>query len=718
MAEAMGEFVITTPGGEEFTITARDEGQATQIFNNYQNNNYTGPEDKNGVPEGMVFDPATNRMVDAKALANQINPEGSLPGAAIKGMPFAGEYADELVGYLASNSDTKNDPNASQPIQTEVARQLQKTYEDKSPKTAFAAKLATGLTAIPAAIAMSPAMPASIAGKMALGGTLGGTLGATEGFISGLGEGTDGNRLDTAKTRAAVSGLTGAVLGGTMPLVADAAASGIKKIVDKVTVDRALNKLGTTRPAADAIKSAMQGDDALGTVAKQRLMKAGDDAMLADAGDTASNLLDTTIQKSGEAGRIARLAVEKRAEKAGARLKGTMDLVLGRPEGLDKAAKEIAVKSATMRKMAYDAAYAKPIDYASSEGRQIENIFSRTPPSILRAAIQEANDSMLASGMKNMQIMANIADDGSVSFREMPNVLQVDELKKALGFVAEANVDQFGRKTAAGLRAGKLAKELRDAAVKAVPEYERAIKLGGDKIAEDNALRIGNDLLRSNVTREEVSDAVKGITEAERKQLALGLRQHIDDKMANVTQALSDQNMDAREAAQILKDMSSRAAREKMVIALGERRANALAAEIDRAQAAINLKSAVATNSKTFARQEVAKQVESRGRDGILGALKEGRPLEAPRRAWQNVTGATADAQEQQSAEIYAQMAKILTGPRGPDAVDALEKLLAAYKTGTLNSTLSRQASNLLTGSLSLPVYQATPQLIPSRQAK
>jgi hypothetical protein len=706
----MAKYKITTADGT-FVVDAPDVETATAALEQHSAQNYEGKTDANGVPEGMVFDPATNRMVDARALAQQATPGGSITGAAIKGIPFLGEYADELAGYFSSSPDTAQRPNESQTIQTQVARESQKLAEENYPKTTLAAKIGAGISTLPAAIEFAPAAltQGSLLGRSVLGATAGATLGGVEGAVSGYGEGGGDKRMESAADRAKWSAATGAVLGGTMPAIADATQAGVKKLLDKFTVDRQVNALGIKRPAADALSATLRADDTLGPTGMMRLKKAGDDAMLADGGDTAAGLLDTVIQKSNSGGRIAQAAVERRATEAGQKLKGTMDIILGKPQGVDKAARDISAKTSAVRRQAYDKAHSMPIDYATEAGRKIEDVFARTPPSIMRAAIKEANDSMIAAGERNMQIMANIADDGTVTFRKMPNMKQVDELKRALNFVSETEVDQFGRMNAAGLRAAKLAKELRNAAVKAVPEYADAVKLGGDKIAEDKALKLGYELLRPSTTREHVAEAVDDITDAERKQLALGLRQHIDDTMANVTHALTDGNIDAREAAKALKDMSSRSAREKLTLALGDKRASPLFAQLDKAQAAISLKAATVANSKTFARQEAAKAVEGR-RDSVLDRIKEGRPLEAPRTAWQKLTGADANSRLAEEEAIYADIAKVLTGPRGKDAQIALQRLEAAYKAGTLNKATAHKVGQLLVGAADLSAYQFSTQ--------
>jgi len=96
-------------------------------------------------------------------------------------------------------------------------------------------------------------------------------------------------------------------------------------------------------------------------------------------------------------------------------------------------------RSGPERTARYDAAYSTPIDYAGPTGRQIEAIVTqRIEPDILNQAIQQANAEMRDRGMTNQQIMAQIGPDGSIQFVEMPNVRQLDELKRQLNALARA----------------------------------------------------------------------------------------------------------------------------------------------------------------------------------------------------------------------------------------------------------------------------------------
>jgi hypothetical protein len=204
-----------------------------------------------------------------------------------------------------------------------------------------------------------------------------------------------------------------------------------------------------------------------------------------------------------------------RAARAGERLKSTFDDILGVPEDVRSVAKDISLSTSGAREAAYTAAYTKPIDYASGAGRSIENVLARVPSKVLRRAVDEANDAMTYAGVKNQQILAEIADDGSVIFRVMPNVQHLDFIKRSLGEIGAESVDQFGRPTGAGIRASKLASDLRDALKEAVPEYGTAVKLGGDKIAEDKALRLGSDVLTRRISRADVKEFARTAADQE-----------------------------------------------------------------------------------------------------------------------------------------------------------------------------------------------------------
>lgn len=697
----MPVFEIRGKDGNVYEIDAPDEGAAVSAFAKSIGGTQVAPKPNKDwrldpPPEGMVSDPKTGAMIDTKAIAERQSGGlggmlGDIGATAVSGFPFVGQWFDEAAG-------------AGDPVRQQVARERMKGFEAANPKTAAGLRIAGGLSTLPLLRGASGMLPATLPAQVGLGLVGGGVGGAAEGAISGYGRGeTPETRADYAQKDALIGGGLGAAFGAAAPLVARGASWATQNIADALTTNRQARSAGMDPRVAKALARGMQADDALTGAGANRIAAAGPDAMLADAGPTARSMLDTAIQRAGPAARLATEAVDGRAVAARQNLETALDATLGNPNGIRAAAKDIADSSSAARSAAYEAAYAQPIDYASQAGQAVEDVFNRTPPTLLRSAITRANDEMLVAGKRNMQILADIAPDGTVSFREMPNAIQVDMLKRKLGDMAAEAVDQFGRPTSEGRMIGQLAKELRDAGVKAIPGYDKALKLGGDKIAEDTALDLGTKLFSPATTREMVAERTAGMMPAERARLAQGLRSKIDEALANVQRTVMDGNTDAREAVKIIKDFSSRANREKLAAAIGGPEAEALLQEVDRAAMALDLRAGVAANSRTYARQVMDDTIAPSG--GAVEALMRGEPVNAGKRAIQAMTGFTDDAMRARKDKIAADIAMALTGPRGQNAVRALNALNAVGSTGARNAIASQLLGRSIASGLALPAF-------------
>jgi hypothetical protein len=568
------------------------------------------------------------------------------------------------------------------------------------------------------------AYPAEIIGSLpaaiATGGTgLGGALGvrmlqgagiaAAQGGVYGFGagEGGFGNRVGSAAMSAGLAAPLG--------LAAPAIGRGVQNIANWAGARRAASGVGTTVPAMNIALRAAAADGALTGRGAQNIADAGPEAMLADAGPTMQGLLDTAIQRSGPGGVVARDAVEARATQASQDMMAALDNTLGPPQGILETARNISTSTSAARGAAYDTAYEQAIDYASDTGRRIEETLLRIPRSTLEKAIQEANDEMISNGVVNQQIMASIADDGTVTFREMPNVEQLDEIKKALQRLGRENVDQFGRATGQGLRARRLASELRAAIDDAVPEYGAATRAGGDKIALDEALDLGANLSQANTTREIVRAATAGMSQVERDMVATGFRSQIDEALANVKRSVGDDNMDAREAIAALKALSSRAVHEKLAMVIGEDAATQLFSEIDRASMAFSLRAAVTANSRTFGRTATDEAVKAQTEEGVMNAIRSGRPLDAWRRAAEVLGGRTAADKLRLSDETYSALVEMLTGPRGQGALTQLLRLQGAQQAVNPSTPLAGLLARNAVGAPAAPLAaSATSGLIGS----
>lgn len=629
----------------------------------------------------------SQRAEDQMTLSQMGGAAGGLVAKGVQGVPIIGEFVDEAF-------------NAINPGQGDRLRALQSATEREYPKSSLAAEIGGGIVgSLPAAIAGTGAamQAATRTGRVLRGAAIGAGAGATEGAIAGAGRANDGDRVGGATTGAVVGGTLGGVLGATAPLIGEGVAS-LAKRIKRLDVKTIADEFGVSAPAARTIKNALLNDDL--DTAVSRLRELGDDAFLADAGPATGQLLNSASATGGKALRVTREAVTERSERLGQRLPQKLDDILGAPVGTKQAARQIAQTTAPARKAAFDRAFSQPVDYAGP-GIKIEGVLQRVPPNTMQAAIREANEAMAEAGEKNLQILADIADDGSVTFREMPNVRQLHELKMALDGVARDAVDQFGRPNAQGLRAGRLARDLRSAIGDAVPDYLKALKIGGDKIQTDNALDLGRKLLFKGTKVEDVRDFVKqGLSKESRDAARQGIRAAIEDTLSNVRRTISDPDIDAREAMQAVKEMSSRANKDKLKLILGDTKAKQLLDELDRSAAALALRDAVSRNSDTAIRQSIQGQVKAEATPSLLRRTlgRGGNPLEAAQTITEEIAGIDPRAMSGREKAIFDEIADALTRVRGPEAERALDLVRVALAGQPIKDTEAQLIGRVVAG--------------------
>lgn len=655
------------------------------------------------IMEGATPLQEAQRTTDELTIAQ--NPVAARVQEFNQGAPFVGEWLEEAVGMVS-------------PTAGKAMRQTSDAMERQRPGQSVGLNVAGGIAYSLPALAFQA--PQAVGNFVARGGSaltqglragaVAAPAAATEGALSFAGRAEAGQRGREAATGALVGGSLGLALGAIAPVVGKGVAN-LAKRVKRLDVSVIANEFGISPDAARTVKQALINDDL--NAAAARLGQLGDDAMLADAGDATGALLDAAAATGGKALRTARDAVEGRSEALGARLPQRLDAILGKAGGVKAAAKDIAQRTAPARTAAYNRAYASAINYADDAGRNIEGVLARVPPKTLNQAISEANDAMREAGVRNMQIMAEIAEDGSVDFREMPNVQQLDEIKKALDSIGREAVDQFGRPTAQGVRAQRLARDLRNALGNAVPSYRAAVKIGGDKIKEDQALDIGRKLLWKNTTVEDVRDLVSdGMSVEARNAARRGLRETIEGTMSNVRRTISDPNTDAREAMQLVNEVSSRANKEKLALVLGEGRANALLDELDKMATALELRAAISANSKTAIRTAIQGQAKDEATPNLalrtLGNL--GNPLDAAKEVTQTVAGIDPRSMSETERAMFAEIADALTRIKGGDAQRALFAVNKALQGQPIKDAEAQLIGRVFAGSMAAGSYRAGTQ--------
>ena len=576
-----------------------------------------------------------------------------------KGASFG--FADEIAAGIGSLFEDRSYDEILSGLRGQDAY-LAETF----PKSTIAGEI-TGAVASPVSKAFIPAKGPSLAGNMLRGGAMGGAAGATYGI--GTGEGG----ADQRALSGVYGGLTGALLGGAFPAIAEVGKAAWRGGADALRGSQigkqAGEALGVSPQTARVVGDLVGTDDI--SAMRGALASAGPDAMLADASPSLGMALNSAMRSPVPGARTAFDRIEGRAGQSSDDLLNA----IGRAKPVQETMEGIRTGSAAARKAAYDTAYAKPIDYASDAGAVLlDEIVPRLPGK----AVTYANELMRLNGEKSGQIMATIADDGSVTFKTLPDVRQWDYIKQALNQLAESGdgAGALGGQTRMGAAYEGLAKSVRDSVAELVPEYKTALGVASDAISERNAVKFGSEILSPKTT---TYDALKAIGDASPAEIAAmkdGVRGQLDEVIGNVRAVPSDQNIDARQAVAAFKDLTSANAQKKME-ALFAGDWPAIKEQLDRAGAALGLRARTSSNSDTFGRT-VADRAINEAVDP--GALRSGKPMEAVKSFIGSLTGASPAAVARMRDEVKGELADLLTrqGGTADMAISEIARLLAA----------------------------------------
>lgn len=614
----------------------------------------------------------------------------------------AGESATlGIVGDEASAAATGMLPGRS--YESELER-----YRANEEGMSTMGRLSADLTGavVPAAAGLGLVSQAvTTPGRMVRGAQLGAAAGATQGFM----EGEDGlaNRMQSSL----IGGGIGGTLGGAIPGVAEIGRQLFRAGEGAIRNSRIGNALARdleVSPAAGRFMGdAVSAED--GASMAQALNRAGPDAMLADASPAMAGRLDAAMRSPVAGSGVARQRVD---ERSGAAYNDIMDALNGNQMGPRmppvEAQRRMAAGARPTINEAYQRAYNTPIDYSSEAGRVVEDLVGRLPAGPARRAIQQANDLMAYDGVPNAQIMAQVGDDGRVAFQAMPNVMQLDYIKRAFDSLAEDGKDPLtGRLSSEGAFASRIARDIREATKEATRDgagrspYEDALSSAASDIRQRGAMRTGATLLRPQTTVEEAAEAIGDATEAELRAMRQGVMGQIDHVLGNVRAVSSDQNIDARQAMQALRELSSPNSQRKLEGLFGSDWPG-VRQSIDRASAALGLRANTSANSATASRQMVDREITE---SVTPGALRRGKPLDAAKEFIGGITGASPEAIARTRDEVKAEIAELLTRQGGApqEVIDAVSRALRANPSNPRAGDTLRQIATLL-GLTSTPV--------------
>tara|TARA_R110000803_G_scaffold180564_1_gene243004 strand:+ start:641 stop:2791 length:2151 start_codon:yes stop_codon:yes gene_type:complete len=585
--------------------------------------------------------------------------EGSLRGY-LQGALLGG--GDESMGALLAAKDavTTDTPyNKAYPIRRDDQRRKLKEFRNTDPVKAYGSEFSGA-----ALTSMVPMLNAVKGGNIIRGLK----TGAGQGGLYGS-NASDGDIVDRAKG----AGI-GAVLGGTLGAAIAPATTGVRNLATKLMEKRAAKAANLSVPEYQILQRAMNADDSFSGTGSQRLAAAGDDAMLAESGPTSQKLLDTAIQSGGPAARIGREAVDTRVATSAQRVGRALDETMGVPGASSSRAVVPYGTSASPMSGVYKAAYGKPVDYSSSLGKEIEDIVNNQVPIEI---IAQANKLMRMKGEGTNQIMASVDDMGNVVYQSMPDVRQLDYITRGLNQAASTGEGQgaLGGQTPIGNAYQRLSQRIRGALKDLVPEYKNALSMASDAISLKQSRDLGFDLLKTGTPMHDALEMISHMGKAQKGKALEGVRLHIDNMMAKVKAMFTDTNLDVREAAGMIKELSSRSNRAKLSGLMGEQEAANLFRQLDQAAQSYQLKASINNNSGTFARTTANDAVKAITEDGVLNAAKSGEAIDAAKRIIQATTGRTEAAKQQITDEIYQGLVDALTGRRGPEARALLKSL-------------------------------------------
>jgi len=620
---------------------------------------------------------------------------------AAEGIPLVGGRIQDIAGAVS-------------PELQEKTKALSEAKQNQDPIESTA--LQVGGAVVPSIIAAPLAAPASFVSwlsklptvqKMAAVGGSGGLLGLVEGSVSGAGRGGEDGRMEGAVEGGAI-GAAGGLFGGLLPPAVIKGYENLKISFRNVGAEDIAKSLNISVPSAQVLSATFRDAGTDIKSALQNIFNAGEEGMLADSGFAAQALLDAAASTGGRASQITSEEVTGRAARQGAALSNSMDNALGAlPKVDDQAAdaldmaENIASSTRAPRQDAYDLAYKTPINYSAKEGMEVERVFNALPDRFKSSAIARANEkadliAYQTGQPKPQQILADVAEDGRISFSVMPNLRQLDQIKQAIGEVAFKEVDSFGRPTADALDAVQWYRQISNRLKEASPKYAEAVSLGGDKISLDNALELGLNMLSPKISARDVVRNMKGADAIEKQYAKLGVRSSIDDLISNVKATIASPDIDINTLRTVFTQLSSKNSRDKIKMLLSASEAKQLFKDLDQAQMSLALRAAVAMNSKTSIRQTQKEIVDDMTDIGAFAHLLRLEPAKASQSVVQKVTGETDALGVAAKQEIYTDIARALTQIKGKEANNALKIIMRASKAEQVSDAELKAVSDLL----------------------
>lgn len=603
-----------------------------------------------GTPEGTI---KTALMKHVQSNSDALSKVRTATGGFLEGIPVVGPMIRGGVeraaaGTLAALSPDKEYAEVLKTIQEGTAAEKQ-----ANPKLDAGSQIAG---AIGGTVPMVMAAPAAFGAGG--GGLLGQTL-ASMGSGAAIGGLDAGVRSDFDPSAMKSGAAWGGGLGALGPSAGRLVGAGTRAIA---------SRLGGGSGAQQAFGRAV-GSDAIDDIGA-RMSAMGPDAMPMDLGPNLQRQAGALAATPGRGQETVRSAIAQRQAGSGGRIAGALDDALGQTVDTVALADDIIAQRSQAAKPLYDAAYSKPVPFT----RELESLLKR--PSIGKA-LSKASRLAADEGIPSQQWFANVADDGAVTIKNVPDVRQLDLTKRALDDMI-SSAQRAGNNNEARILTQQ--KNLLTSMVDdAVPEYAAARKAFSGPSAVVDALEEGRSAFKSNTTPNQLRTQMMKMGEAEREAYTQGARAAVADIMGTAR----NDALAARTA--FMKGYN----KEKLELIVGKEQAAKMLQSLDAESAFTRTRDVVTGNSETAARLSAQADVGAGARQpGILqeaGNLNFG---SAALRMGDKLLGGVRSAAQSKSNE---ELARLLTSRDPQSATRAIQIVQAAQRRGDISAQRAKE---------------------------
>jgi len=658
-------------------------------------------------PDGKSIREVAQSQLDRAVIARR--PIAARADAAVRGIPFVGEFMDEATGALLGEDAMREQRMHADAVDREL------------PGQSLAMQMGTGFAA---SLPIAPVMPAlpfvaktgALGSKVRAGVAYGAPAGAVEGALSAAGREHDGSRLDAAKSGAMQGLMFGTLLGFGLPILAAGAGKTLDGFVSManrvrgIGVKAAAKEMGVSPAAVKRMMQAIEDDGGAekfyykitGKPAKGNegeIVGQGDLGSIASVGEpNIRALANEVVISPGKGVSIAADATGKQVEDAFSSATGMVDSVLGSP-GVRKVISSQASKEGRAEtSRLYEVAGRTVIDPKIKRSRAVFEALGRVPVDRLRKAFRLAVDNAQMHGQRLPAI--KVLDDGTI-VGDL-TIGHLNGLKKSLQQIAYHgdNFDELtGKFKTEGKNLSMIANVVKKAAVGYSEKYRIALARAASVEGMERALELGEKLVSTKWTTSDALRFIERLDPAERAWAIKGVRNHIAEVQGNVTTLISqatsegaDVAASARGMADLFRRLSSPNTRKKLSALLGGPEADALFREIDKASIVANLRMQVAVGSKTGLYASGKAVTDAMFAPKAFSKLSTLRPVEAAQRVAEVLTDQTAEAISLRKSGYYAEIATVLLKMRGDDAT----KALSVFMNRKLDRVLTKSESRIV----------------------